>query len=57
MLTLFNADGSDKNWLTLGIAPHDVVDNSTEFGIFRLENKVGFIFTHNIAVGRDWHHV
>ena len=57
MLALFNADGSNKNWLTLRITPHNVVDNSTEFGIFRLENKVGFIVTNNIAVGRNWHHV
>jgi glucokinase len=53
MFALFNADGSDKNWLTLCIATDNVFNNGAEFGIFRFENKVGFIFTHNIAVGPE----
>ena len=57
MLALFNADGSDKNWLTLGVATHNVVNNCAKFGIFRLENKVSFIVTNHIAVGRNRHHV
>ena len=57
MFALFNADGSDQNWLTLCVSPGNIFDNCTKFGIFRLEDQVGFVFTHNIAVGWNGHNV
>ena len=57
VLALFNANSSDKNWLTLCVSPSNIFNNSAKFRIFRLENEVRFIFAHNITVGWNWHNI
>ena len=34
VFTLCNADGSNQNWLPIGVTFNDVLDNCIEFGLF-----------------------
>ena len=55
--TLFHTHRAHQNRLALFMAGHDVINHRRKFGLFGLEDQVGFVGAHHLAISGDRHDI
>ena len=55
--TLFHTHRAHQNRLALFMAGHDVINDRRKFGLFGLEDQVGFVSAHHLAISGDRHDI
>ena len=54
VLALFNAGGTNKNRLTLGVTLNDVFNNHVELDLFVFIDQVRLVGANHWLIGRNW---